>query len=118
MVARIMGASAFTDKHGDVWTVRPDGFIQCGTRVLKFSTVAQQLGPLHPKTSHADVADDPAGLAAELEAARLMATAGQMTDEQKLVAVRRLAAELTHDPYRVDRELVGQAIKQALGEAD
>jgi hypothetical protein len=113
---QIMGASSFIDKHGDEWSVCADGFLMHAQRKMKFSTVAGQLGPLTPRKSHADVVADPAGLTAELEAARVMREAGQPTDEQRVIAVRQLAHRLARDPYSIERELVAAAIFAALGD--
>jgi hypothetical protein len=109
-MVQIRGASQWMDRHGDIWTADASGYLRRGGRLLRYTTVDDQLGPLRPHQTHAD--DGPGGLDAELARAR-EATAGP-TDADRVAAVRRLALAIERDPYRIPPEAIAAAILAAL----
>lgn len=113
----VMAIREFTDRNGDDWRVRPDGFLQRGGRILKLATVQNELGPLVPKPTHG--APD-AGLPVvpfDESVRRAQAhSAAELTDRDKLSRVRRLAFEIERDPHAIPVQYVAEAIRKALGE--
>lgn len=101
----------FTDRNGDHWELRSDGFMQRGGRILLRSTVERELGPLVAKATHgAPMPFDESVRRAHNHAA------DTLSDMDKVQRARKLAFELERDPYHVRPENVADAIRKALGE--
>lgn len=109
-----MAIRTVTDRNGDDWDVRSDGFYQRGHRVLKAETVVRELGPVTDKPTHRD--HNVLSFDDELRQVRGALKEGR-TDEERLAAVRHLAFEIERDPNKILVQDIPAAIRRALGDA-
>jgi hypothetical protein len=86
-----------------------------GFRILKFSTVEAQLGPLVARPSHDDAARGVVvGMDAEI--LKIRAESAQKNDFESIQAVLSLAFEIERDPYVWQIAQIPDAIRRAVAQ--